>query len=85
MNNNQNNVRSTTDEESYTIEEVAEVIGTGWSRAHELIVKQGRMKAIQVGNGGRNSPKWKVPKSEVVKFLEQPRTIGRPRISDKRA
>lgn len=70
-------------EEYMTLEEFAGYIQRSRSRVYELAVKQSAIPVLPFSDGGKDSPKWLVKRSDVESFARKPRYAGRPRTGDR--
>jgi hypothetical protein len=71
-------------DEYMTIQEVANSLKVGYTRAYGLVVTERSIPHISVEgtSGARGNPKYLVLRQEVQKYKRRRRSRGRPRIGD---
>ena len=68
--------------DNLTLKQFAELSGKSYTTIRGLVAESRQIRSEIVGKGGRNSPKYSIPATELERFVAAPRIMGRPRKSD---
>lgn len=72
-----------TERSNFTVQEFADLTGRSYTTIRSNVAAEnGAIKSTVVGKGGKNSPKYSIPASELENFVNNQKFVGRPRKSD---